>query len=977
MRGARHLKLWPVAAALVLAMPAPLLAQEVTVDDPAYAHLYQLEDAAELLIEEGPQDGPGKRAIIAAYDELRNAALATRLPDGSPHPLAALSDIKIASELYALGENLTAIEQGRRGIEALGPYVVSYPLAYAEAAALIGVLMAQGGQAEAALPIVREGHAQYAAFYATLAPEDRSRGAVVAKSNLEFALSQILTRLGDTAQTLHWQQESLDTRRAGLGESDPDTVSSWYGLAQALLRAERTDEAESAARKAVELAVGNADPTHPSHARALEMLGIVLSRTGRPVEATDYLTEALALKRQNEGTDNTNFAYGVHNLGAILFNRERFEDAEPFFHEAAAAFRASQGENSPFAAGSIAYAGQAALAEGRAQDAIDLLLRAEHQLGDNNRDEQIVLRFDPDLIAALAADGRIEEARARADNHRAFVASLSAGAPFAIANASLLVDYTALLAGAASADKAAESAGALLRLIASEQAARAAGALPIDRRAAIELAMDVAVRAGRPELMLEAMRLINASSIALASKRRRERLEAGDPGLAEALRRLQDAASAFETAEGAYLAALAAGNAAAAEASGRGQALAQLEAAREELRTRHPEWSVPGAAPAGGLAELAASLAPNEAILAVAPVHRSSFLLLVTRERTVAVKAAPSRAEMVALARQLGGSVRGGGFDQAASRALHDAIFPEAVGEALDGIETLRIHAGGALASLPFAILQATGAGGEPGWLIDRFALVSLSELAPRPLAERGRADARFLAVAAPLPFAAAVPASGGAVEEIASYYRRGGIDPVALSRLPALTQSRAEAETIAGFFGPQRSRLLLGAEASEAGLRAVGLRDASIVLFATHGLVSGEIEGIAEPALVLSPPGQPSPPGDDGLLTASEIALLDLDAELVILSACNSAAGGLAGLPAFTGLAQAFRQAGADMLMVSHWPVRDDIAAYLSVEALKAMRAGMSRPLALREAMRKLRSERSIEAAAQPYAWAPFVLLD
>ena len=966
---------WPAAAALALALPVPATGQDFATDDPAYSSLYPLEAAAERLIEEGPQDGPGKRAIIAELEKLRAAALATKLPDGNPHPLAALADIKIASELYALGENLDAIERGRRGIDRLGPYVASYPLAYAEAAALIGVLMSQAGQANEALPIVRQGHERYAAFYATLAEADRSRGAVVAKSNLEFSLAQILTRLGDTGEALNWQQQSLATRRAGLGENDPDTVSSWYQLAQALLRAERTEEAEAAARKAVELAVANNDPTHPSHARALEMLGIVLSRTGRPVEATDYLTAALAIKRVNEGTENTNFAYGVHNLASILFNRERFEDAEPFFFEADAAFRAAQGENSPFAAGSIAFAGQIALAHGRPREAVDLFLRSEKQLGDNKRDEQVLLRLNPDLIVALAALGRIDEARARADKHRALVLSLSAEAPFALASATLLVDYTALLSGDGSNDEAVASAASLLRLIASEQAAQTARALPVDRRAAIDVAMDVAVRTERPELMLEAMRLINASGIALASKRRRERLEAGDPELARSLRRLQDAASGFEKAEGSYLAALATGNATAIEQADRGRALAQLDAAREEMRERFPEWSDAADAATGGLAELAASLAPREAILAVAPVHRSSFVLLITRDRTVALKAAPSRAEMVALARRLGDSVRSASFDSAASRALHEAIFPEQVAAALEGIETLRIQAGGALASLPFSILQAASENGEQGWLIDRFALVSLSDLTARPAAARGRKEPRFLAVAAPVPFGSERSTGGEPVIEVAS--RGGGSDAAALSRLPALTRSRAEAQTIAGFFGLDRSRLLLGAEASEAGLRRNTLRDASIVLFATHGLISGEMEGTAEPALVLSPPGPASANGDDGLLTASEIATLDLDAELVILSACNSAAGGLAGLPAFSGLAQAFRQAGADTLMVSHWPVRDDVAAYLSIEALKAYRAGMTRPQALREAMRELRADRSIEGAAEPYVWAPFVLLD
>src|SRR5690606_14730163 len=222
--------------------------------------------------------------------------------------------------------------------------------------------------------------------------------------------------------------------------------------------------------------------------------------------------------------------------------------------------------------------------------------------------------------------------------------------------------------------------------------------------------------------------------------------------------------------------------------------------------------------------------------------------------------------------------------------ALHEAIFSTPVAEALEGIDTLRVHAGGALASLPFAVLQAADEGGEPRWLIDRFALVSLSDLAPRsPEQVAGESPARFLAVAAPLPFPSGENAGEGAVGEIAQCSLRGGIDAAALGRLPALERRRGEPEAIAGVFGAGNSRLLLGADASETGLLDAPLGEATILLFATHGLISGEIEGVAEPALVLSPPQGPGPEDHDGLLTASEIAMLELTADWVILSACNS----------------------------------------------------------------------------------------
>lgn len=172
----------------------------------------------------------------------------------------------------------------------------------------------------------------------------------------------------------------------------------------------------------------------------------------------------------------------------------------------------------------------------------------------------------------------------------------------------------------------------------------------------------------------------------------------------------------------------------------------------------------------------------------------------------------------------------------------------------------------------------------------------------------------------------------------------------------------------------PWRSqRLFIGAEANEAAVRREETSRADIIVLATHGIVAGEIEGIAEPALVLSPG---TTQNDDGVLTASEIAQLDMRAEWIILSSCDSAAGMGGGLPAFSGLAQAFRQAGAKDLLVSHWKVRDDIAAFVSAQTVRNYRSGMSKTEALREAIRQLRTESGIEGADTPFAWAPFVLI-
>jgi CHAT domain-containing protein len=91
-------------------------------------------------------------------------------------------------------------------------------------------------------------------------------------------------------------------------------------------------------------------------------------------------------------------------------------------------------------------------------------------------------------------------------------------------------------------------------------------------------------------------------------------------------------------------------------------------------------------------------------------------------------------------------------------------------------------------------------------------------------------------------------------------------------------------------------------------------LRDYRVVYFATHGLVAGEVKGIGEPSLALTIPANPTDI-DDGLLTSSEVAQLKLNADWVVLSACDTMAGGTPGAEALSGLARAFFYAGTRAL--------------------------------------------------------------
>jgi CHAT domain-containing protein len=148
------------------------------------------------------------------------------------------------------------------------------------------------------------------------------------------------------------------------------------------------------------------------------------------------------------------------------------------------------------------------------------------------------------------------------------------------------------------------------------------------------------------------------------------------------------------------------------------------------------------------------------------------------------------------------------------------------------------------------------------------------------------------------------------------------------------------------------------------------------IVHFATHGAVAGEVTRASEPGLLLTPPEQANET-DDGYLSASEIAGLKLDADWVILSACNTAAGEATGAEALSGLARVFFYAGARSLLVSHWEVASDATVKLITKAIAELKADpkIGRAEALRRSMLSMiNSGKDYEA--HPAFWAPFVLV-
>ena len=349
-------------------------------------------------------------------------------------------------------------------------------------------------------------------------------------------------------------------------------------------------------------------------------------------------------------------------------------------------------------------------------------------------------------------------------------------------------------------------------------------------------------------------------------------------------------------------------------------------------------------------------------------------------------------------------------FDHARAHKLYSALFGE-VQDLIKG-KHLLIVLSGPLTQLPFQVLvtspPTSSDNRAAAWLAREHAITVLPAVsslkalrrigrpsaAPRPMIGFGNPlldgpDARFANLAklarvkqrcsAPLQrlTARSDHRAGPLLVEM-----RGGLANVSvIKRQVPLPETADELCAVARDVKAEAGRdILLGAKATEREVKRFSvsgeLAKYRMVHFATHGVLAGKLDGAHEPGLILTPPGKATEE-DDGYLSASEIASLKLDADLVILSACNTAAGAATSAEALSGLARAFIYAQARALLVSHWEVYSHATVKLITGALREMARDpkVGRSEALRRSMLAL-IDKGEPHEAHPAYWAPFVLV-
>lgn len=435
----------------------------------------------------------------------------------------------------------------------------------------------------------------------------------------------------------------------------------------------------------------------------------------------------------------------------------------------------------------------------------------------------------------------------------------------------------------------------------------------------------------------------------------------------------------------------------------------------------------------------ASVLGPDEALIILSageasggldPWSHPGFVFVATREHTAWVEIAMDRSALRSAidalrddldlgdgrrpGRPRTGAVAQPSFDRTTAYALYDAIFGDArVQRALHGKTSWILAPQGPYLSLPFNVLTMRPPPGDDTslealrrthWLgLER--TLSIVPSVQSLVMQRRRFKAQapsttpLFALADPDFRPSMRPSDSRSRQPTALDARAHHIPSIA--RLVRLGGTADEARAVADVLDADIERsTLMGREASETNLlkhHAEGnLGRARILLFATHGLMGTEtgFETLGQAALALAPPagGRPTlvdeaiagEPDriDDGLLTATEAARLELNAELVILSACNTALGRDHSAEGLSGLAQGFIYANAQNLLVSHWTVDDGATAELIVQTVQTMHDNpkQSRAEALRAAMTHIAADTTRDlrppSYAHPALWAPFMLV-
>lgn len=289
-------------------------------------------------------------------------------------------------------------------------------------------------------------------------------------------------------------------------------------------------------------------------------------------------------------------------------------------------------------------------------------------------------------------------------------------------------------------------------------------------------------------------------------------------------------------------------------------------------------------------------------------------------------------------------------------------------------ISELLIIPDGTLHIIPFGSLsyEAVSDFKKPNWLIEKYAISILPSLdsftVAKNIDQTNLSNLRFAGFGDPL--------IGESYDFNNDLISRGMVESFdEIVQLPPLPETKRELELISDNFKDQNIRLFLGKEATEENVKRTDLRNFNIIAFATHAISTNINSNLAQPSLILTPIDQ-NFEQNDGILTAFDVSKLELNADLVLLSACETANTHAQKDQAYTGLSEAFFFAGAKAILATHWEVETNSAVEITSGLVGNLTKNndLSYSQALQMSILDLISKE--EKFSHPYYWGPFIMV-
>lgn len=844
-------------------------------------------------------------------------------------------------------------------------------------------------------------------------------------------LANVNRSMGRYKEAIALMEKSRDIFVEVLGPKHQNVGNTLNNLANIYRGLDNLPKAAQLYKQALEIYDASLSDDHPNLANTRENLASVYGNQGRFDEAIPLLERALEIKKKTFGTQHPSVADGYLNYGGTLDLSGDYKEALAFYEKALKIYNKVYGKSHPQTARALDNMGAANVALGRHAEAVSLHKRAlairEKTLGASHR---VVLDSVVNLANAHAAQRQFAKAIPLYERGRKIAEETAGRTNPSIAKIFSQLAFVNQADGKpdkalGAAREAAKTVTALQkRFVASRSDTDDNRSQPLSHvyEQVISIAFDVGGRqkAKREALADEALAAAQrhgTTSVSAALSQMAARFGTDDKALGKVVREQQDLTAELQTIEKTLVAEFAkpantrdtkVSAELRRERSATEKRLARLSARIEKKFPTYGELTNP--APLS-IKEIRSLLAKDEALVVYFLMKGEGYVWAITDSEARWQKL-PDGQSAESLSARVAELRKGLDFEALQSQEdLFDlekshALYKDLLGPVADVISVKRkllVVPVGALTSLPFNVLvtdppaQAippvmTGYR-DVAWLVKRHAIAilpSVSSLrALRVFASKQTARDAFIGYGNPdFGGDGAGEVRGTKVTAVktrafSNFYKPGGqVDLRLLSdSLPPLPDTADELRHVAERLGADGTKLRLGATATERDVKSAKLENYRVVYFATHGLVAGDLEKLgskaAEPALALTVPSAPSDI-DNGLLTASEVAQLKLNADWVVLSACNTAAGDKPGAEALSGLAKSFIYAGARALLVSHWPVASSAAVTLTSQIFdaRAKDATLGKAEALRRSMIALIGDEKDPLNAYPAVWAPFIVV-